>query len=223
MEEPETSDAARWHERTTERSLKSARARAISKADQFMQAAVALLRERGQPDFTVQEVVERSGMSLRSFYHHFASKDELLLAVIEEGVRSHLAYMRTAVQAEEDPRSQLKAFVYSYYGSPDTDDPASRGLSIFHLQLADSRVDEYRTAYKPQVELLVDILTKGRQAGVIRTDLKIEALAQFVTDVLVYGINMRVLGVHVVGSDLTAEEIWALLLPSVAPTAAAQP
>ena len=35
-------------------------------------------------DFTVQDVVERSGQSLRSFYQYFAGKHELLLALFEE-------------------------------------------------------------------------------------------------------------------------------------------
>ena len=38
-------------------------------------------------DFTVQEVVERSGQSLRSFYQYFGGKHELLLALFEESVR----------------------------------------------------------------------------------------------------------------------------------------
>ena len=45
-------------------------------------------------EFTVQEVVERSGQSLRSFYQYFGGKQELLLALFEESVRStadHLA------------------------------------------------------------------------------------------------------------------------------------
>src|ERR1039458_5626042 len=81
--------ATQWQERTVERSLKAARQRAISRGNTFIAAAVALLRTTGKVDFTVQEVVDRSGMSLRSFYQHFASKDDLLLAVVEERVHHH--------------------------------------------------------------------------------------------------------------------------------------
>jgi hypothetical protein len=37
-------------------------------------------------DFTVLEVVERSKTSLRSFYQHFSTKDELLLALIDKTI-----------------------------------------------------------------------------------------------------------------------------------------
>ena len=54
-----------------------------SRANRFMRSALAILGETGKADFTVLEVVERSKTSLRSFYQHFSTKDELLLALIE--------------------------------------------------------------------------------------------------------------------------------------------
>ena len=49
-----------------------------------MRSALAILGETGRTDFTVLEVVERSKTSLRSFYQHFSTKDELLLALIDK-------------------------------------------------------------------------------------------------------------------------------------------
>src|SRR6476620_2940424 len=50
----------------------------------FMKSALAILGETGRTDFTVLEVVERSKTSLRSFYQHFTTKDELLLALVDK-------------------------------------------------------------------------------------------------------------------------------------------
>ena len=55
----------------------------VTRADRFIKTAVEILGETGRTDFTVQEVVARSKTSLRAFYQHFASKDELLLALFE--------------------------------------------------------------------------------------------------------------------------------------------
>src|SRR5258705_13936662 len=54
------------------------------RASRFMKSALAILGETGRTDFTVLEVVERSKTSLRSFYQHFSTKDELLLALIDK-------------------------------------------------------------------------------------------------------------------------------------------
>ncbi len=209
--------SARWHDRTLERSLQHARARAISTGDRFIRAATALLRERGRPDFTVQEVVERSGMSLRSFYHHFATKDDLLLAVVEESVRTHHRRIAAAVAAVADPLDQLRAFVLAYSGAPEDDDPASRGMAIFHLHLAESRGADYVATFEGHTGLLLEIIQRGQDAGQIRVDVMPEKVARFITYVLASAINMRVLGVHLFGEDLHGPDLWVMIEPSVRP------
>ena len=73
--------------------------------------------ERGRPgkDFTVQEVVERSGQSLRSFYQYFGGKHELLLALFEESVRSTAEHLEQKIAEEDDPLERLHRFVVEYY------------------------------------------------------------------------------------------------------------
>ena len=71
----------------TDRSTAAADSGAVdeeSRASRFMRSALAILGETGRTDFTVLEVVERSKTSLRSFYQHFSTKDELLLALIDK-------------------------------------------------------------------------------------------------------------------------------------------
>ena len=66
-------------------------------------------------DFTVQEVVERSGQSLRLFYQYFGGKHELLLALFEESVRSTTEFLRTQIAEEKDALERLHRFVVEYY------------------------------------------------------------------------------------------------------------
>ena len=48
----------------------------------FNAIGLAMIAETGRADFTVLEVVERSKTSLRAFYQHYTTKDDLLLALI---------------------------------------------------------------------------------------------------------------------------------------------
>src|SRR4051794_41643141 len=93
---------ATWRERAVERSLRNARAKAMSRSDRFIEVAMDLLNETGRTDFTVQELVERSKTSLRSFYQHFGSKDELLLALFEEVIRMSSEDWRQLVDEQDD-------------------------------------------------------------------------------------------------------------------------
>src|SRR5271165_7278706 len=71
------------------RSLDSARLRSEGRVQRFLDAGFELLaRAESGKEFTVQEVVDRSGQSLRSFYQYFEGKHELLLALFDEAIRS---------------------------------------------------------------------------------------------------------------------------------------
>ena len=51
----------------------------------LLEAAVALIGEAGPRGFTLREVARRAGVSHNAPYRHFAGKDELLVAVAQEG------------------------------------------------------------------------------------------------------------------------------------------
>lgn len=52
--------------------------------DRILDAAVVVLRERGQAAATTKEIARVAGCSEGSLYTYFASKEQLLLAVMEE-------------------------------------------------------------------------------------------------------------------------------------------
>ena len=76
------------------RVLDPARARAETRIQRFLDAALELMNTSPDREFTVQEVVERSGQSLRSFYQYFEGKYELLVALFEDSVRSTAETLR---------------------------------------------------------------------------------------------------------------------------------
>lgn len=213
-----TEDKARttqWHERTVERSLKAARERAISRGDRFIAAAASLLRTTGKPDFTVQEVVDQSGMSLRSFYHHFATKDDLLLALVEETTRQFVDEQRPKVEGVDDPVEKLRTMLNTAFDDERPDDPASRGIVLFLWRLAESRSDEFATALRPQTELVTEILRFGVDEGAFRTDISVPVLASLVTNTMVSLLDMRVLGVQLTDERVAATDLVNWLVAGV--------
>lgn len=103
-------DAKGWRQRAVSKSLSAARTRAQQRAQRLLDAAFELIDEKGTTEFTIQEVVDRSGQSLRGFYQYFEGKDELLFALLEESVEEALADLREAVEAEREPLPRLRAF-----------------------------------------------------------------------------------------------------------------
>ena len=84
-------DDAAWHARVVQRSLRSATQRSIDRGTSLVQAAARLLERTNGDRFTVQDVADEAGQSLRTLYQYFESKDDLLLAVFEEAMRTYAA------------------------------------------------------------------------------------------------------------------------------------
>ena len=55
----------------------------------------------------MQEVADEAGQSLRTLYQYFSSKDDLLLAVYEEAMRTYARLITAAVAQLEDPLERL--------------------------------------------------------------------------------------------------------------------
>src|SRR5215471_19951814 len=167
-----------WRDLAVARSLDPARARAEQRVQRFLDAAVELMRTDTGKEFTVQDVVERSGQSLRSFYQYFAGKHELLLALFEEAVRSTAEQLEEAIAKEDDPLARLHVFTVEHYilcrPAPPKAKASRKGgvtpaaMAEFGQQLLTAHPKEASRAFVPVVSLFVELLDDAAEAGVIR-------------------------------------------------------
>src|SRR4051812_25426833 len=74
-------------------------------------AARDLAAATGSSAFTVQQVVERAGGSLKSFYRHFEGKDDLLLALLEEDSRVGAALLADMIDRHRLGRLRIRAWI----------------------------------------------------------------------------------------------------------------
>jgi AcrR family transcriptional regulator len=203
-----------WRDRAVERSLRTARAKAVSRSDRFIKTAVEILGETGRTDFTVQELVERSKTSLRSFYQHFSSKDELMLALFEEIITVSTDQWRAEVDELEDEIAGLRLLLDKIYGRTGNDVGAgiNRALSLYHLQLAESRSLEYARVLFPIREVIFELIETGVKNGRLRKDVPAETLAVITLQTLVGAGQMSALGAEFTGGHLASEDLWRFVL-----------
>ncbi len=97
--------------RLADRSVQSIRDRAEREATALLRAARHVMARRGAAGMTVAEVLDEAGLSTRAFYRHFASKDELVLAVYETEQERSIARLVAAVEAAPDPRAAVIAWI----------------------------------------------------------------------------------------------------------------
>jgi AcrR family transcriptional regulator len=208
-----TISEARWRDRAVERSLQAARAKAVTRSDLFIASAVEILSETGRTDFTVHELVERSHTSLRSFYQHFSSKDELLLALCEEIIAFAATTWRDEV-AGLDAFAALRVLVDHIHASPEGG--VTRAVSSYHLQLAGVRPSEHARILVPLRDVILTVVERGIAEGVVRTDVDPEALATMVMQTLVGAAHMRALSAQLTSTPLESERLWQFCVGGIA-------
>lgn len=158
-----------WQQRALQRSLADVRARSVERLALFVDAARQLATETGDASFTVQQVVQRSGQSLKAFYRYFAGKDALLLALIEEDTRIGAQVLAEWVSHHAEPVERLRAYVSGLLGFLALGE-ASYVAMLLREQRRLEQVDPaaMAVALAPFTDLLRDLLTEAGDAGRLR-------------------------------------------------------
>jgi AcrR family transcriptional regulator len=198
-----------WKRLSIDRSLQGARVRAQERSDRFVATAIQLMEKHGGTDFTVQDVVDSSRMSIRTFYNFFASKDDLLVAVHETILANEVVpRLRAHCEAESDPVRRVEAYIKGIYQLTDDPGPVSRALTTFGNRLAESRPDALERAFRPQVDLIAELIQNAAAAGRLQSSLSTSAAAHLLHYTVLAAVHARILGTAGKAS-VSAEELWA--------------
>lgn len=181
----------------------------VTRADRFIKTAVEILGETGRTDFTVQEVVARSKTSLRAFYQHFGSKDELLLALFERTM-AQAAQTWRAETAGLDSTAALKLIIDRVGAQPEstTQDSLNRALSLYNQNLAETRPREYARVLSPLHRLMRDIIGQGITEGVFNPGLDVGAAAAIVMQTMVGALRLHWLGTELNGTPIDSGQLY---------------
>ena len=216
-DEPLSEDVPSWQQKSVERSLQNARRRAKERSDRFVAAALELLNEREDADCTIQEVVDRSGMSQRTFYGFFDGKDSLLLAVYETILsKTAVPMLRERCASSDDPVERVRILLDALAEFASRTGPIPRALTVFHLRLAETRPHDLTHALGPLHAFITELLTDIASAGLLREDLDLGTLAALLQEILLASVHSVVFtgSYHASPADLWAFCSAAILKPS---------
>jgi AcrR family transcriptional regulator len=196
-----------WQARALERSLEPARNRSVARLERLVAAARDLAGETGAATFTVAQVVERAGQSIKGFYRSFESKDDLLLALIEEDSTTGAQLLEAAVDRRRTAADRIKAYVRGLFKL--LSEPGASGyaavLAREHRRLSEERPDDLDAALANLTGLLEREIEAGARQGIVHAPDPRRAAAT------VFGVILN--GIHDVtarGADplATGEHLW---------------
>jgi len=181
----------------------------VTRGDRFIKTAVAILGETGRTDFTVQEVVARSKTSLRAFYQHFSSKDELLLALFDRTIAQSVQIWRAEI-TDLDSTAALKLVIDRISQQPEstTQDSLNRALTLYNQHLAETRPRDYARILSPLHQLIRDIVGRGITEGVFNPGLDVGAAAAIVMQTVMGAQRLHWLGTELSGAPVDAGQLY---------------
>ena len=102
--------------------------------EKLVEAACSILSSESYSNLSIDRITERAGLSRRTFFLHFTSKDELLSEVLQEIRPIRLARLDEWSQDSRPDLTQEER-ICGYFGSniEDTHDPEWRGSHFIRL------------------------------------------------------------------------------------------
>jgi AcrR family transcriptional regulator len=143
-----------------------ARRRSGDRYGELVAAAARTFSERGVKDTLVSDIVKAAGVAQGTFYLYFKTKDDIVLAVVDELVGRLQRNLTEAVQAEGLPAPERLRLLCSVLGNL-TDLPGTPAIVDF-MHRPENRVlhDRLVAALAPRlVDLMETVIRQGVAAG----------------------------------------------------------
>lgn len=154
-------------DQTVDRSLEGRRAAAQSEVERLVSAGFRVIERTGHLEPKVSDILAEAGLSNQAFYRHFRSKHELLVAVLDEGIRGLGRYLAGRVAEAATPTEAVREWIRGM--AAQAQDPsgaqASRPFALARGRLAEAFPAEVARSERQVTASLRDALHAARTDG----------------------------------------------------------
>jgi AcrR family transcriptional regulator len=122
--------------------------------DRLLEGLAMSINERGYRTTTVADIVRQARTSKRTFYDHFASKEECFIEVLRADMQAMIASIRAAADPEAPPQDQIRAALDAYINHIDS----YRAITLSRIREAPGLGDVARRLHRLAMEQFSDML-----------------------------------------------------------------
>jgi AcrR family transcriptional regulator len=140
------------------RGLHERRLAAEDEVDRAIKAAYRIIERDDSTELKMRDLLAEAGLSTQQFYRYFASKDDFITALLEDGQQRLLGYLEHQVAKHTDPRQRLEACLKGLIAQAEDLDAAARTRPFLI----------YRARLHHRSPGLRDQLTSGLRALLVR-------------------------------------------------------
>ena len=163
----------------------------------LIDATIAVADRDGVEALTTRAIVAEAGVSSGMFYGHFSSKEELLAAVVDQGVDELATVVAVEIELGTPIEGVVRELLRQLVVVSDL-----RVLSTFRAaSTTDEGRETQRRINRRIVDAFVPIFGAAVDAGLVRDDVDAEAAIEFI-DLVTDGLNRR----RELGGFVTSDE-----------------
>ncbi len=143
-------------ERVASRTLAGRSEAYAEEVRRLVDAGFAVMRRTGSIDPRVGDIVREAGLSNQAFYRHFAGKDELLVACLDDGQHRLSSYLAHRMAGLPEGAAQIRRWIEGVLEQARNEEAAenTRPFAIHGARLADRFPEEIRRSREHVVEPL---------------------------------------------------------------------
>ncbi len=157
--------------RSVDRTLEQRRSAYAAEVQRLIEASFAVIRASGRLEPTVGEIVREAGLSNQAFYRHFRSKDELLVAVLDQGVARLQGHLQHRMERVESAEQKIREWIWGMLGQAlDAEAAAAtRPFALSRARLSELFAQDVHASEARLGEMLRQVIQSAADAGELPT------------------------------------------------------
>jgi len=130
----------------------------------LLDAMADAVAHKGYADTTIADLAARARVSRRTFYEHFSSKEECLIALYGAASGQALSVLRQAIDPAQDPLTQAEQALRAYFATMASNPRLLKTLFIAILGLGDVGLQARRRVNRHLADFILETVNRP-QAG----------------------------------------------------------
>ncbi|HZU80001.1 MAG TPA: TetR/AcrR family transcriptional regulator [Acidimicrobiales bacterium] len=150
--------------RAVERAVADRRTELAEAMQRVVEATYELVERTGSLEPSMRQILAHTGLSTQAFYRLFRSKDELMLALLDDGRRRLVGHLEQRIGRADTPEAKLRSWVEGVMAQAADSRAAgrTRPFVVGEDRIAEMFPDEHQASVEQLVTLLLEPLTAFR-------------------------------------------------------------
>ena len=134
-----------------------------------LRVAAYLFQQKGYARTTVRELATMVGIQSGSLFHHFKTKDEILIAIMQEAICFNTARLEHDIQQVTGTINQIKALILAELQSINGDSGSAMAVLVFEWDTLTQKQQAPLLNMRDNYEnIWLDVLKRAQAEGIIQ-------------------------------------------------------